>query len=413
MLFYDTKEIIKQFKPTNDRADLDWSCKFWFVVTEKCQSVISLQLKYRISGQGKFQSCATSFNVNILTLPTSNEPTQKLPIAPFIKLSDNSVSLFINTNGENEWMVQGISLNLPSFEGIVEQKQDSYNLFDYAENCLGKLLCWLRKTIDFFQGNCNIILVDKTSQQINWEMVRLDINVFLGIKATVIRWLEKELFGKSRNLDLTKSKVYEGCMVPYVHLDDSDDYPLSEPIESLEDWQDAIINNLQAVAVASLQCNGHIYAGSIPQAWQWEPIECQHSPIQVDFEPIFMCNDTYPLCLFVNAPYSARLIWDNSKPCGIAAVALSQVASGYIGSMGAIDPRIAKLVKNKFIVKAREDDGVKPAEFLREIRSEWVDKLKSKVSSERKEAKWGLPHIFSYVYYGNPDDVVKITGGGQ
>ncbi|MEI6065196.1 MAG: hypothetical protein WCQ26_11430, partial [Pseudanabaena sp. ELA748] len=95
------------------------------------------------------------------------------------------------------------------------------------------------------------------------------------------------------------------------------------------------------------------------------------------------------------------------KPSGVAVHGGSGVSFGVIEQLRMARPQA------KFLELARQRDGVKPVDFLRSLRFTYAKMLLSDDDRKIERAERLLPYAFSYVYYGNPDDVVKITGGGQ
>ena len=142
-------------------------------------------------------------------------------------------------------------------------------------------------------------------------------------------------------------------------------------------------------------------------------LNCHQRLTEISFETVARRVDDCSLFLFANCPYSAVVMWEDDSPSGVVTTALSEVASGYLGTMGEIDTWFAEKVQAKFLELARQGNGIKPVDFLRILRSTYARMLLSDKDEEIKRAERFLPYAFSYVYYGNPDDVVKITGGVQ
>ena len=207
----------------------------------------------------------------------------------------------------------------------------------------------------------------------------------------MVRWVEQESWGEKILLDLSQPKNYEGRLVDYKHpltlnCDDID--------KNLRSWQlDLGKHKQQPVAIGLLNCHQRL--------------------TEISFETVARRVDACSLFLFANCPYSALVIWEDDSPSGVAAKALSEVASGYLGTMGEIDTWLAEKLQANFLEFARQQNGVKPVYFLRNWRFTFAKMLLSDDEQKRERAERLLPYAFSYVYYGNPDDVVKITGGGQ
>ena len=388
----------------------NWREEFQVSLQDSSQSQTSLRLDFRESGRADFLLQAAQLNVS--SPQESNFSTKPVTLPNVLHADENAAVLYIKPDG-SEWSLEGFYSQQTLRERV--RKQKNLGLDVYARKYLGKLLKWLREAIAYFDskyGQCSLAIVDHTSEQTPWEMVKLKPSEYLGVKATVVRWAEQEAWGETVALDLTKPQVYQGRIVAYVHPEDIDNSPFPQAHTSLSKWQeDAIAQPIAPVVL--IHCNGHLSYGDEPESWTWESLSCQRQPIKVDFEEIANYVKRPSFFFFANAPYSARLIWDDSVPCGVAANALAQVASGYIGTMTEIEEQFARLVKNKFLELAGKDVGIKPADFLRRIRFYYADNLTSKDKQKKTRANQVLTYVFSYVYYGNPDDVVKITGGSQ
>ncbi len=364
---------------------------FLVQVGDHCQEELStLELKYQESGSHNRLRFASSLTIKVNTSQKVISPKTVNLIAN-IANAENAVILYIIPNGETEWSIQGISPH-ESINQTIKAPNISANIWrHYVPQKLGSLLKWLTKTIAYFQNQCNISIVDLTSQQISWERIELKTNVYLGVEAKVVRWVEQESRGEKILLDLSQPKNYEGRLVDYKHplnlnCDDID--------KNLKSWQlDLGKHKQQPVAIGLLNCHQRL--------------------TEISFETVARRVDDCSLFLFANCPYSAVVMWEDDSPSGVVTTALSEVASGYLGTMGEIDTWFAEKVQAKFLELARQGNGIKPVDFLRILRSTYARMLLSDKDEEIKRAERFLPYAFSYVYYGNPDDVVKITGGVQ
>jgi len=324
-------------------------------------------------------------------------PTSQIQTLPAIKLPtaianpENTIVLYVIPNGEKEWLIQGISPH-EAIEQSVKAPCIPLDLWEYGAYQLGKVLKWMGEAIAYFQNQCNLAIIDLTSQQIPWEMVELKPNKFLGVKAKIVRWVEQEAWGEPIVLNLAMQRTYQGQIVKYEH-------PVNLSCEDLharlKPWRDQLGNHhRQPVAMGLLDCHEQL-------------------PIEVSFKDIARCleecPENRPLFLFINSPCSALLAYQERVPSSIVTKALSEVASGYLGTMAKVDRWIAKMMKTEFLKLAQNDHGVSPALFLQGFRAKYEKDLKSADDRKKREAE----QIFSYVYYGNPDDVVKITGGEQ
>jgi len=349
--------------------------------------------------------------------PTSQTQTLAIVKLPknIFNATENSVIVYVQPNGEEKWSLGVFFLERSEQDTV--PKRGNRRLFDYVDGCLAKLRQWFEDAIANFGEQCQVVIIDETidpnEQKIQWEMLHLGTGEYLGCKATIVHWIKQSEQSKFVPLNISQPRNYEGRLVAYIHPDDFNHVgdSLPDAHTDLMDWQeDMLQHNQQPIAIALIHCNGHLSNGDEPNEWNWENLNCDRLKTEVDFQRIAVNVQGRPFFLFVNAPYSARLIWDkDSFSRCLTTTALSKVASGYFGTMGDVQIQLAIDIKNKFLKLAKEKDGVKPASFLREIRKFHANDLLSYGTDKKREAE----QIFSYVYYGNPDDVVKITGGGQ
>ncbi len=372
------------------RCRRDWYIDFLIQVGDRCQEELSsLELKYQESGSHNRLRFASSLAVKVNTNQKVISP-KTVNLTANIANAENAAILYVTPNGQKEWSIQGISPH-EAINQTIKAPNIPVNIWDYAKKSLGSLLKWLRETISYFQNQCNLAIVDLTSQQISWERIELKTNVYLGVEAKVVRWVEQEARGEKILLDLPQPQNYEGRLVDYKHPRDLNCDDIDNALNS---WRQGLCKHKQQpVAIGLLNCHQRL--------------------TDISFEMVARRVDDYSLFLFANCPYSAVVTWEDAIPSGIAATALSEVASSYLGTMGEIDTGFAEQLQAKFLELARQKNGVKPVDFLRSLRFTYAKMLLSDDDIKRETAERLLPYAFSYVYYGNPDDVVKITGGGQ
>ncbi|MEA5489686.1 MULTISPECIES: hypothetical protein [Pseudanabaena] len=365
-----------------------WREEFQIKVRQGSKGIGSLRLDFK-EGQADFMPYASRLEVNVCSLVDSITPPKTVNLTANISCASNAAILYVIPNGEAEWLIQGVSPH-ESLNCSISAPSMPLDLWDFARNCIDDILNWLRGVKSYFNDRFNLAIVDRTSQQISWESIQLDSNEFLAENAKVVRWVEQKSWGKPILLDLELSRTYQGRLVPYEHPFGANCNDLHD---RLNDWREALRkHDRQPVAIALLHCEQEL---------------TKHLN-QVRFDDLEKCLQDRPLFLFVNSPRSAQLLWQDKRPFGIAAKALSQIASGYLGTMGEVEAKLAKAVNKKFIECASSDNGISPALFLQGLRANYKRYFTGNDLQKRQAEQ-----IFSYVYYGNPDDVVKITGGGQ
>ncbi len=366
----------------------NWKEEFPIMVREGSKGLGSLRLDFK-EGKADFTSYASRLEVKVCSLAVSVTPPKTVNLTGNIANAENAVILYVTPNGETEWSIYGVSPH-ESLNCSILAPNMPLDLWDFARNCIDDILNWFRGVKSYFNDRFNLAIVDRTSQQISWEAIQLDSNEFLAEKAKIVRWVEQKAWAKPIVLDLKLSRTYQGRLVPYEHPSGANCNDLHD---RLNVWREALRkHDQQPVAIALLHCEQ----------------ELNKHFNQVRFDELEKCLHDRPLFLFVNSPRSAQLLWKDKRPSGIAAKALSQVASGYLGTMGEVEVKLAKAFRKKFIEYASSDNGVSPALFLQELRANYKHWFSGNDLQKRQAEQ-----IFSYVYYGNPDDVVKITGGGQ
>lgn len=371
-----------------------WKEQFIVKVRNCTHGKASLSLYFR-EGKAEFARYASLLEVQVCSVGNPITQPKYVNLTANIANAENAVILYVIPNGEKEWLIKGFSPHesiLGAFNQTIKAPNIDVNIWQhYVPKKLGSLVKWLRETIAYFQNQCNLAIVDLTSQQISWERIELKKNIYLGVEAKVVRWVEQEARGEKILLDLAQPRIYQGRLVDYKHPRDLNCDDIDNALNS---WRQGLSKHKQQpVAVGLLNCHQRL--------------------TNISFEKVARKVTDYSLFLFANCPYSACVIWEDESPSGIAANALYEVASGYLGTMGEIDTVFAEHLQAKFLELARQRDGVKPVDFLRRLRVTYAKMLLSDDDRKIERAERLLPYAFSYVYYGNPDDVVKITEGGQ
>jgi len=371
-------------------SKLDWYHDFPVKVCDR--KIGKMELLYRET-EYQVQLRATSIEREIDTNEEVKPETKLLPAN--ISLTENAVALYITPNGR-EWSVQAISdsKDQENFFGAVKPPSDPTNLRGYARDGLDGLLEWLRQALERVQ-NCCIAVCDLTPEQICWERLEVGTHDYLGRKAKVVRWTAMDAYEECIVLNLSQEREFRGRQVALVHSHNRKDCPNAHTSTKL--W----MNDLTS------KTKGH------PKVlWIHSSERVGYNPepnleIVVNFDEIEDSVPDRPFFLFVNAPDSARLHCSQTNPEGIAVEALKKIAGGYMGILCKVPPEFALWVKSNFLKRAKSKTGVNPALFLQEMREHLC---KNKFNKDRNATEW-LPHSFAYTYYGNPNDVVKITGG--
>ena len=117
-----------------------------------------------------------------------------------------------------------------------------------------------------------------------------------------------------------------------------------------------------------------------------------------------MCIRDRP-AIVINACHSARLVRMQNRRAisGFPAFFLSYFATSFIGTLGAVDDKLAAEIGARLLKEARSADGVRLAAFLLEVRRQAVEEYKRGGGTVR------LVSSFMYVLYGGIGDYLKLN----
>jgi hypothetical protein len=232
-------------------------------------------------------------------------------------------------------------------------------------------------------------------------------NRYLGAVSTVVRWTEAQY----RSLPIllrTDALLIEGRLAAYVHPLDSHhaativkqlaQTPASRP----EDLEDELLprEGAKPVALVYLSYGGLVVYGDegLALGRLGSLGKLRDTQVKIRYNNVEGALGMRPLFI-VDAPYSGRVLRDGQKFCGFAQATLTQVASGFIGTLAQIDRKQAARLAEEFLKAAQK--GMKPAQLLREFRAEAAERMKNTALPKLQREREFL-HTFMYVYYGNP-----------
>jgi hypothetical protein len=282
---------------------------------------------------------------------------------------------------------------------------------DLAVMDAGNVATWLEEVTKAFGDDCCIIILDKADSEIWWETFKLSGGRYLGAVATVVRWTEA-LYRKQALVLTTEDLSLEGRLAAYVEEDDWQATSNQRPVltrlapNPLHDPADVETELLQPpVGLVYLGYGGIlVHDNQDEQDAITQLPEAYERAVTVSYAIAEGCVEPRPL-FFVDSAFSGRILRKGQKLCGLAQETLTQVAVGYIGTLGPMDPAFAAKVAEQFLAAAEK--GVRPAELLRQMRATAATRLVDK-NIPSKDRLANFLQTFMYVYYGNPFMTVKV-----
>jgi hypothetical protein len=290
---------------------------------------------------------------------------------------------------------------------------------DFSTGATGGIGPWLEEMLRLYGDRCSLMITDDTGGATPWELFLLEDGSRLGARARVVRWVN--VVHRDRPLAWETEPVrVPGRLAAYVHPDDVDS-PLArapalaasvKTYSDPDDLRDALLNAADEGAPVGL-----IYL-ALRGSLAYDPDEevalgaLDPAPARmVRFRLRGMEGKLTPRPLvFANAPYSGRVPRVGTRPCGLTRALLTQVACGYIGALGPVDPEHAADFAERLLSAISAADGeVRPVELLQEMRSRALE-----VHGNRRlapEQRLAALMAFLYVYYGNPRVSIRAEDG--
>ena len=290
---------------------------------------------------------------------------------------------------------------------------------DLGVNDAGGLPSWLDQVLKAHRERACIIIVDQSGSEIPWEMLKLKGNRYLGASAVVARWTEAQYYGVQVDLGLEEA-AYVGRVAAYVHPEDAAHVgrhcpTLFKLVSSCCDTPQDLENSLfplqgaPPVGLVYLSSGGLLQYGDETEAAA-TLLELYPPSVFVRFDNAEGGIDPRPV-FFANAPHSGRVFSVRGATTGLAKAALSQIAAGYIGTLGPVDRAFAARQGEDFLASAATTSGVRPAERLRDWRAKAADRLAAGglAGQELEQATREFYYAFMYVYYGNPQACLRVA----
>lgn len=294
----------------------------------------------------------------------------------------------------------------------------SNKVHDFSVERAGDVARWFRQALKVFRDDCCIVIVDQADSQVPWEMFKLDGGEFLGAQAFVVRWAEVQYRDRHISFPSVGTRV-EGRLCAYVHPLDEREAPA---ISQLIPHYSTTTNDLERELLLGGGEGSQVgliylcYGGVLSYGDERETLKRLHSSapyntdVRVRFNLVEGRLDPRPV-FFANAPYSGRIFASGPSSCGLAKAALAQVAASYIGVLAPVDRAYARQLAQKVLEAALSEEGIKPAELLRKLRAEAVERILDErlTAEEWERAKLEMIYPFLFVHYGSPSDWLKVS----
>lgn len=303
-------------------------------------------------------------------------------------------------------------LGLDSLMGDTNDSQAIQDVIDHIRDFftmgIPELSAWFSEMIQQHRGQCCIVIVDETAANVPWEMLEVDEGKFLGAQVDVVRWTQAQYLKLRAILQLHDKEQHTGTLLAYVNAKDRAHAHHECPVlahltpriyESEEEMRPYLTpQELPKIGLIYLRYRGSFIYGNEPQQIRQAISNPYGKPVKIRFEQVQALVGKRPM-VFVNACHSARLYGNNSY--GLVRILLARFASGYIGTIGSVEPSYAARVAHSILHNVSStDDEVVLTELLRRLRQLVADRYTS--NSALLENKLEFVYTFMYVYYGNP-----------
>lgn len=433
----ETNDIIGIYIP--EEYDAEWYGELRITVKET-HSLNATQLQLMYKTPNGVIRLATRLEVNLrratekITLPDEMRCYLNIQGEP----PDQTAILHIYPTGENQvncvrWFKEQKDdpKSFPPLDLPAIFPRENSNFLDYLEaieQTLNNLAysnaanvgCWFEDVLSRYGSNCCIVLVDQTEVQLPWEMFKLSGARYLGAEVVVVRWLVEQFRGKNVQLLLERSEQ-EGHVMVYRSSQLAERSILNQlkhqSCDRITQLPSSLVHkgNRSVAGLVYLSCPNVLTTGDEAAALT-RLGDTEGRSIKLTFDDVEGLVRQRPIFL-VTAPYSGRLLSSAGKTCGFVKATLTLVASGYIGTLANVPPKIGDQVIEIFLRAASTQTGVNPAEFLKRLREKCVSDYQQTQRNGNPEKidqkKRLLLYVFTFIYYGNSQARLKLVPFGS
>ena len=311
-----------------------------------------------------------------------------------------------------------INLNLEETPGIMR-------MFSQKNSQAKKIRGWLLKLQERQHNFSYLIINDRTTFEIPWEMLELKKNDYLGASLVTVRWQDitnpEDLDDVNGliNLEVVEKKCY-GKIVAYLNTQDLPS--VEQEKEILEVFNPTIYDNVRNFFDDLDQVNSEVSLVFIASHGFFDKDLSQSKLGEEDERQRISVYDLYKYdfnffkkgsIVFMNACNSGRLQQNDTLkindtnpttgreyPIGFSTFFLEKGAEGVIGTLCKVDDKYAAKISRNFFQEYQKDPHLSVATILKNLRQKAANEYQGQKSND--ENTYLFIFTFMYIYYGNP-----------
>ena len=311
-----------------------------------------------------------------------------------------------------------INLNLEETPGIMR-------MFSQKNSQAKKIRGWLLKLQERQHNFSYLIINDRTTFEIPWEMLELKKNDYLGASLVTVRWQDitnpEDLDDVNGliNLEVVEKKCY-GKIVAYLNTQDLPS--VEQEKEILEVFNPTIYDNVRNFFDDLDQVNSEVSLVFIASHGFFDKDLSQSKLGEEDERQRISVYDLYKYdfnffkkgsIVFMNACNSGRLQQNDTLkindtnpttgreyPIGFSTFFLEKGAEGVIGTLCKVDDKYAAKISRNFFQEYQKYPHLSVATILKNLRQKAANEYQGQKSNY--ENTYLFIFTFMYIYYGNP-----------
>ena len=311
-----------------------------------------------------------------------------------------------------------INLNLEETPGIMR-------MFSQKNSQAKKIRGWLLKLQEKQHNFSYLIINDRTTFEIPWEMLELKKNDYLGASLVTVRWQDitnpEDLDDVNGliNLEVVEKKCY-GKIVAYLNTQDLPS--VEQEKEILEVFNPTIYDNVRNFFDDLDQVNSEVSLVFIASHGFFDKDLSQSKLGEEDERQRISVYDLYKYdfnffkkgsIVFMNACNSGRLQQNDTLkindtnpttgreyPIGFSTFFLEKGAEGVIGTLCKVDDKYAAKISRNFFQEYQKDPHLSVATILKNLRQKAAHEYQRQRGNNENKSLFLF--TFMYIYYGNP-----------
>ena len=311
-----------------------------------------------------------------------------------------------------------INLNLEETPGIMR-------MFSQKNSQAKKIRGWLLKLQEKQHNFSYLIINDRTTFEIPWEMLELKKNDYLGASLVTVRWQDitnpEDLDDVNGliNLEVVEKKCC-GKIVAYLNTQDLPS--VEQEKEILEVFNPTIYENVRNFFNYLEEVNSEVSLVFIASHGFFDKDLSQSKLGEEDERQRISVYDLYKYdfnffkkgsIVFMNACNSGRLQQNDTLkindtnpttgreyPIGFSTFFLEKGAEGVIGTLCKVDDKYAAKISRNFFQEYQKYPHLSVATILKNLRQKAANEYQGQKSNY--ENTYLFIFTFMYIYYGNP-----------